>query len=421
MADDLVSINISQTLARLSPISPEGCISKVPNYLRKVDEKAYEPHQLAIGPYHRGKVHLQAMEEHKFRYLQILLRERKEINDVSKYVKAMKKLETRARNFYTDPINLESDDFVKMMLLDACFIVQVIRMRSISDRSILKVENDPIFLVTGLRFTIRRDLLLHENQIPFFVVLELIEMIGISDKANFTRKIFGFLKNTLPDSRYRKDGLKSINEIKHLLDLIHDYWHPTPLEIGAYGNRLETGVSFKRCATELKEAGIKFRKGEGKSLFDIKYENGILKIPNLTIDDNTDYLLRNLIAFEQLFPCGDIRHVTDYTVFMDCLINSAKDVEVLHQFGIIENNLGDDEAVATMFNRLTDSVVFDKKGYYPKLFSKVNHYCSRRRNKWLAKLNHNYFHSPWALISVLPAAVILLLTLLQTIFSGIAL
>ncbi|XP_022722244.1 UPF0481 protein At3g47200-like [Durio zibethinus] len=398
MADDPVLINITEMIAKLSPIQPESCICKVPNHLRKVDEEAYEPQQLAIGPYHRDKVHLKAMEEHKLRYLQKLLEERGEINDGPKYVKAMRKLETRARNWYTDPINLESDDFIKMMLLDGCFIIQLIRMYFGMSSRVL------------------------ENQIPFFVVLKLVGMIGISDEEDFARTILKFLTYTLPDSRFSEDGVKSINEIGHLLDLIHEYWRPSPIEITAYRNMKATDTSLTRCATELKEAGIKFKNVKGESLYDIKFEKGTLKIPTLEINDWTNCLLRNLIALEQFSSCGDITHITDYAVFMDCLINSAKDVEILTHRGIVNNNLGNDEAVATMFNRLTDSVTYSsKKYYYREVSDKVNAYCGGRWNKRLANLNHYYFNSPWALISVLAAAVILLLTLMQTIFSGIAL
>ncbi|XP_022722242.1 UPF0481 protein At3g47200-like [Durio zibethinus] len=401
MADDPVLINITEMIAKLSPIQPESCICKVPNHLRKVDEEAYEPQQLAIGPYHRDKVHLKAMEENKLRYLQKLLEERGEINDGPKYVKAMRKLETRARNWYTDPINLESDDFIKMMLLDGCFIIQLIRMHfGMSSR----VDNDPIFKVIGLRSSLRCDLLLLENQIPFFVVLKLLGMIGISDEEDFARTILKFLKYTLPDSRFSEDGVKSINEIGHLLDLIHEYWRPSPIEITAYRNTKATDTSLTQ------------------SLFDIKFEKGTLKIPTLEINHWTNCLLRNLIALEQFSSCGDITHITDYAVFMDCLINSAKDVEILTHRGIVNNNLGNDEAVATMFNRLTDSVTYSsEKYYYREVSDKVNAYSGGRWNKRLANLNHYYFNSPWALISVLAAAVILLLTLMQTIFSGIAL
>lgn len=40
------------------------------------DEEAYEPVIPAIGPYHHSKRHFMAMEEHKMRYLKLLLRRR---------------------------------------------------------------------------------------------------------------------------------------------------------------------------------------------------------------------------------------------------------------------------------------------------------------------------------------------------------
>lgn len=44
-------------------------IFKVPDVLRKLNEKAYEPKMLAIGPYHHGKEELSTFEVHKTRYL----------------------------------------------------------------------------------------------------------------------------------------------------------------------------------------------------------------------------------------------------------------------------------------------------------------------------------------------------------------
>ncbi|KAF3622915.1 putative disease resistance protein RPP13-like [Capsicum annuum] len=80
-------------------------------------------------------------------------------------------------------------------------------------------------------------------------------------------------------------------------------------------------------ATELSEAGLSFKNfgniyrsldkddiGD-TSLFDIKYENGLLKIPCLRIFDSTESNLRNLIGFEQQ---SDVHHryFSDYATFM---------------------------------------------------------------------------------------------------------
>ncbi|MBW4919545.1 DUF247 domain-containing protein, partial [Klebsiella pneumoniae] len=61
------------------------------------------------------------------------------------------------------------------------------------------------------------------------------------------------------------------------------------------------------------------------------------------ISDRTETIFRNLVAYEKYIGNSDF---TDYLFFMDCLINSPKDVELLRHRGIIENMLGDDEYVS---------------------------------------------------------------------------
>ncbi|BFG14023.1 hypothetical protein CerSpe_002970 [Prunus speciosa] len=55
----------------LSPLPPASCIFKVPEALRRHNPKAYEPHVVSIGPFHRGRDHekLQRMEAVKQWYL----------------------------------------------------------------------------------------------------------------------------------------------------------------------------------------------------------------------------------------------------------------------------------------------------------------------------------------------------------------
>lgn len=96
---DIVLDLVGEKLRRLTATpSDQFNIFKVPHVLRKLNEKAYEPEMLAIGPYHHGKEQLLAFEEHKTRYLKKLL-ERTRI-PLSDYVMAMRVLEERARKCY---------------------------------------------------------------------------------------------------------------------------------------------------------------------------------------------------------------------------------------------------------------------------------------------------------------------------------
>lgn len=77
------------------------------------------------------------------------------------------------------------------------------------------------------------------------------------------------------------------------------------------------------CVTELKEAGIKFKKRKTDRFWDIKFKNGILRMPRLLIHDGTKSLFLNLIAFEQShLDCS--KDITSYLIFMDNLINSPR-------------------------------------------------------------------------------------------------
>ncbi|KAF6136464.1 hypothetical protein GIB67_035023 [Kingdonia uniflora] len=112
------------------------------------------------------------------------------------------------------------------------------------------------------------------------------------------------------------------------------------------------------CVTELREAGIKFKKRKMDRFWDIKFENGVLHIPRLLVHDGTKSLLLNMIAFEQChLDCSNC--ISSYIIFMDNLINSPEDVGHLHYHGIIEHWLGSDTEVADLFNGLCQEVVFD--------------------------------------------------------------
>jgi hypothetical protein len=165
---------------------------------------------------------------------------------------------------------------------------------------------------------------------------------------------------------------ESLQNIAHLLALLHKSFTSPSVEIGIGGHVVdeEEYCNSIPSATELQEAGVKLRKLEGVNLFDIKFNNGVVKIPLLHIEDRSESIFRNLIAYEQYSQNNNFKYVTDYVTFMDYLINSPKDVELLRRRGIIENGLGDDEAVSTMFNKLGHCVVVSDF-CYAQIFSNL--------------------------------------------------
>jgi hypothetical protein len=69
-----------------------------------------------------------------------------------------------------------------------------------------------------------------------------------------------------------------------LLGLIHNCYLPSSSRPNPRGRG---GWEFIHCSSVLLEAGIEFERDTTSSLFDLKFENGVFKIPPLRIHDST--------------------------------------------------------------------------------------------------------------------------------------
>ncbi|KAI3460543.1 hypothetical protein Pfo_017206 [Paulownia fortunei] len=391
-------------------------IFKVDDQLRQVNERDYEPEILAIGPIHHGKDHVKDMEQHKVRYLRQLLQRRDELS-IEKCVVGVRELEEKARRCYAKSIQLDQDEFVEMLLLDGCFVIELIRKYCFDE---LRDKNDLIFQFDQTLSQLRHDVMLFENQLPFFVLNQLFDMTKMEDPEDnihylvllFVDDMFPWLDVSKVDSNY------DIHNADHLLGLVYQscFSFSTKYFIENEGHK-ENNLVNVNSASELKEAGIRLKGSKGTTLLDVTFVDGVMKLPQLNVSDKTESLLRNLIAYEQCLSNNHPKYVTDYAFFMHCLVNSTKDIEILRRNGIVSNLLGGDEMIYRMFNRLGKNVLRSSDFCYSDVFDSVNKHCSLRHKKWMAKLKRNYFNSPWALVSFLAAAILLLLTFTQTLFS----
>ncbi|OVA05109.1 Protein of unknown function DUF247 [Macleaya cordata] len=177
-----------------------------------------------------------------------------------------------------------------------------------------------------------------------------------------------------------------------------------------------------KCVTELSEAGAKFksRSLESHDLLDIGFNDGALEIPPILVDVQTGQVFLNFIAYEQCDRYSE-PYFTHYVLFMGSrLMNSSKDVELLHKKGIINHVLGSDADVADLFSKLSTELVhmISAISICLKLpLREVNkRYCTNWQ-KWKAKWISNNFSNPWVFSYFLAAVVLLLLTAIQTFFS----
>ncbi|XP_057776341.1 UPF0481 protein At3g47200-like [Salvia miltiorrhiza] len=391
------SLNEKQT--KLGAEAKSECtIYRVHEHLRNVNPIAYEPEVIAIGPYHRNKDHLKMMEDYKLRYLQQLII-RKPSNNVESYVECVGRLEAEARKCYADePTSMSPSDFIQMLVLDGCFILELLRKYGMV---FLREKNDPIFTMKWMIISLQRDLMLFENQLPFFVLCELFDLIEAPGQHSRLRDLLGlFFCGLYPGNGYRGEESVAPREVKHLLHFIHRNW--LPRGTGAGGRKeQDKGLQFIDSATRLKEANVRFKISEPEAaLFDVRFENGVMIMAPLRVDDGTESFLRNLVAYEQYFGHDEGNFVTDYVSFLDYLVDSSKDVEILSRNGIVENWLGDEEAVAKMVNELADSIIVPNTSY-AEMFENVEKHCRKRRNRWMATLRRTYLSRPWLIMSLL--------------------
>ncbi|CAN1191185.1 UPF0481 protein At3g47200 [Linum perenne] len=403
-SDWIISITEKLTQARADDSSSSWerfSIYRVPHYLREDDDKAYAPQLVSLGPYHHGKKRLRKMDPHKWRCLNRVLT--RTDTDIRIYLDSIRELEFKARSCYqgsTNSISMSSNEFVEMMVLDGCFVIELLRGAAGEGfRELGYSRNDPVFAMRGSMHSIQRDMIMLENQIPLFV---LDKLMGIQMNEFDQKGVVDVFRRSL-----LRPGTEQ----------------PVPrIWIRRRSNSNDGRIVDKRpqqlihCAVELKEAGIKFKRRKTDRFWDIKFKNGVLRMPRILIHDGTKSLFLNLIAFEQChLDCSN--DITSYVIFMDNLINSNEDVAYLHYCGIVEHWLGSDAEVADLFNRLCQEVVFDVNGsYLSRLSEEVNQHYNHRWNAWLASLKHKYFGNPWAIVSLLAAVVLLLLTFTQTFY-----
>lgn len=160
-------------------------------------------------------------------------------------------------------------------------------------------------------------------------------------------------------------------------------------------------------------------------LFQVSFDKkaGLLKLPQLTVNDTTETFFRNLIAFEQCE--NDDKYITSYIILMDSLINTAEDVELLVEHKIIDNLLGESQLVADLFNTLYKEVIEDQRKFcFADICNDLDEYSKDWFHQWKSSwfkwkliLENNYFNNPWSVVSFIAAVIVIILTIVQTVCS----
>ncbi|KAJ7960482.1 hypothetical protein O6P43_020916 [Quillaja saponaria] len=357
------------------------------------------------------------MERYKLRYLErFLKRDATNPIDLKSWVSYIKEMEPRVRKCYANIIELNHDEFVKIILVDAVFIIELFWMCFCRQWTV----EEKLFLKPWLTTTLRIDLLLLENQLPFFVLEKIFERAFPPSSQNsefpsllqLTFQYFGHYNKTsvAPDG-----GM----EIKHFTDLLRKFHLPPPDILPDRAGKNNKMINLP-TATELAGAGVKFKAGSSKCLLDLKFSKKFLEIPCFEVDGNTEVLFRNLLALEQCqYP--NETYILDYIGIMDFLVSSAKDVDILVRKGIMVNNWLQGDEAANLFNKLMrNNAPAGFSRSYLRLYEDLNTFYNSPLNKGMSTLKRDYCNTAWKKFASVAAVSVVLLTVVQTIFSIIS-
>ncbi|WZZ31343.1 hypothetical protein YC2023_014744 [Brassica napus] len=337
-------------------MDPGHCIYKVSKSIRNVKPQAYRPQVVLIGLHNRSikqtandgagtssdqgqtnktKQKYVNMEKQKKTYLKSFTEKvgPKSIQDMKEIIIAEEKNIRGSYEISTEWVPPES--FVDHILEDSVFIMEFI---------ITHGENSHDTKHTA---DVKQDLMLLENQLPFFIFQKLfgshMEKLGIMGTVEqFILNFFSLKIKTKTNFRHFTDMFRcvyeeSLEETPNLNDL-------TGEAIGEMANAdylSRAGVKFKTPSEWKSSERERSHSGNlqpmtsissGKETDDyslhVSFKEGCLVMSSFRADEASETILRNVIAFEQSH--GAVNPFTsNYINFINLLITNERDVEVL--------------------------------------------------------------------------------------------
>ncbi|CAN6326582.1 unnamed protein product [Urochloa humidicola] len=468
-------------------VSPHR-VSRVPGHLRALNPEAYTPGLVAIGPLHAKDAErsrrLGPGNRLKMAYLNSLIsRGHPDAPDhlavIQGYVRLVAAREREARAMYAaeEVDDIPADDFIQMLVLDGCFILEhlVNVATGREEQSLHAVPFGPAQLSV--------DLVLAENQIPFFVLADLIggtrlpefDTTGYDPPLLLMKLVLYYLAGE--KGRDMTDALPPPGDVSHILHLLHatvaaarTRWEPPPrIQDGATVEMMQEAARLLRrlpllllvpllypilpeerrwsasygredlpSATDLKRMGVRFRKVRGGGISSkvaagtiasvlgpvplavkLAHED-LLRLPQLRVEHRTAPLLLNLMAFEQSAEqrAGD---VSAYVWLMAKLVQSPEDAGVMVAAEVVVHGAAagceSKEDVARFFRRVgaaSEAAAELEKSYLGETLQKLRERSQHPLFMMWADVQRNYFTVPWAVVAEFVAFITFISTILQT-------
>uniref|UniRef100_A0A0D9X723 Uncharacterized protein n=1 Tax=Leersia perrieri TaxID=77586 RepID=A0A0D9X723_9ORYZ len=432
------------------------CFIKIVGDRLRVDAPdQYTPNIVSIGPYHRNP-HLG--REEKIGILDRIVEEKAVQRSHPIYPSDLKSewlsrlsnyLEGAMDYYGYDPeipnsFTMSREDFLNMLLEDGCYILHkfvAARANSQEDQQDLSLVHDVIYLA--------------ENQIPFFILKNIYEIIGQTDS------LVGFFCSYIKEKVLKPRGYaigdrcSELPNPSHLLHLLHilligdqlatDTRSETVIQVNARdvpnpmaGEKSISHFRRWRRAKQYDAAGVDFTgvdlisiiesSGHGalpeRSILDVRPIRRCrigLEFPSLKADNETFCMLRNLIALEQGNPITLSHHVTAYCMLMSQLACKEEDVELLIQRCAVDHLMANDAKCADSFADLCNGVTFDlddpSLNYLRDECVQLDRRYRSRPSKWTAWMLREYCRNPCVAVGSVLALIVIAFGLLQAVYT----
>ncbi|KAE8713077.1 Pentatricopeptide repeat superfamily protein isoform 1 [Hibiscus syriacus] len=453
-------------------------IHSVPKALISSNPEFYTPQMVAISPYHQWRPELYEMERYKLAAARRIRRQSRPSRlSFPTIVQHLQKLETRIRACYNKYLDVEDETLAWMMAVNGSFLLEFLRihvcredqvsmtMSKLNHDSILRdvvmLENQiPLFVlrkVLEIQYSSSEtadDIMLSmlkgfSGELSPFKTMETIDVSKCHHILDFLYQMIVPNLEQIPseDSEQvveleeQKEHTDEKESISYRNQLLIEIWTTLSKMTQLHKPfRLILNFPWKILSNIMKElkkeddnsmieeitipsvsdlskAGVRIVPTNGNiSTIGFDVQTVTLHLPIISIDNNTDVVLRNLVAYEASYAIGPLVFAR-YTELINGIIDTEEDVRLLREKGVVWNGLKSDKEAADMWNGMSKSIRLTKVPLLDKVIEDVNKYHT---GTWKVKLNNvlkHYVYRSWRFLTLLAAVVLLFLSTFEVFCS----
>jgi hypothetical protein len=317
-----------------------------------VADQYVKPMVVAIGPYHRDLEHLREMDQLKdLAVHRFIVDSGHSLRDI---YQAVIMVADAARNLYSEDVwNMTESDFVNMLVRDTCFLLQHIRLHT--DDGVL--DATLACSLNAHQACINIDIMLLENQLPWFVVKTLMTFMSV-DVGKFCARMCGYFQ-IRKDLECEPYVIGTLYEPPHLLAILRACAIGKIHELSRPHHGLKS-MSTIPSAVELEEIGIKIKASKTAKFCDMGVRKKTLfsklYLPPLSLDKTRACWLANMAAYEVCTTSSREEDnnviVCSYLCLLGMLMSREEDVQELRKKRLLQGELSNRETLE-FFKSLT--------------------------------------------------------------------